>query len=91
MPPAVSIDEAIEIAKKYSTAESGKFVNGVLGRLLKSSDKANWDPKTAPKEFREEVVREVVEEPVEETVDAESDEGKDARRFGQWIVSSGDD
>lgn len=30
IPPAVSIDEAVEIAKQYSTAESGKFVNGVL-------------------------------------------------------------
>src|SRR5688500_3343806 len=34
VPPAVTINEAVELAKKYSTAESGKFVNGVLGRLL---------------------------------------------------------
>jgi len=32
-PPAVAINEAIEIAKKYSTAESGRFVNGVLDRI----------------------------------------------------------
>ncbi len=44
MPPAVSINEAIELAKKYSTAESGKFVNGVLGRLISETPKANWDP-----------------------------------------------
>lgn len=35
LPPIVAVDEAIEIAKKYSTAESGKFVNGVLAGYLK--------------------------------------------------------
>ncbi|MCX7886937.1 MAG: transcription antitermination factor NusB [Verrucomicrobiae bacterium] len=33
IPPVVSINEAIEIAKRYSTAESGAFVNGILDRL----------------------------------------------------------
>ncbi|HCJ65752.1 MAG TPA: transcription antitermination factor NusB [Elusimicrobia bacterium] len=32
-PANVIIDEAIEIAKKYSTAESGKFVNGILDKI----------------------------------------------------------
>lgn len=32
-PVNVIIDEAIEIAKKYSTAESGKFVNGLLDKI----------------------------------------------------------
>jgi N utilization substance protein B len=32
-PPVVSINEAIEIAKKYSTEESGRFVNGVLDQI----------------------------------------------------------
>ena len=35
IPPVVSINEAIEIAKKFSTAESGKFVNGLLDRVRK--------------------------------------------------------
>jgi transcription antitermination protein NusB len=35
IPPVVSINEAIEIAKKFSTAESGKFVNGILDRVKK--------------------------------------------------------
>lgn len=30
IPPKVSINEAIEVAKKYSTSNSGKFVNGIL-------------------------------------------------------------
>ena len=34
IPPKVTIDEAIEIAKKFSTDESGKFVNGVLNAVL---------------------------------------------------------
>lgn len=33
VPTAASINEAVELAKKYSTAESGRFVNGVLGAL----------------------------------------------------------
>ena len=35
-PPAVAINEAIEIAKKYSTSDSGKFVNGVLDSIRKN-------------------------------------------------------
>jgi N utilization substance protein B len=34
IPPKVSIDEAIEIAKTYSTPDSGPFVNGVLDAVL---------------------------------------------------------
>jgi len=33
IPPIVSINEAVDIAKKYGTAESGKFVNGVLDNV----------------------------------------------------------
>lgn len=36
-PVAVTINEAVELAKKFSTAESGGFVNGVLGALAQSS------------------------------------------------------
>jgi N utilization substance protein B len=34
IPPKVTINEAIEIAKTYSTAQSGKFVNGILDAIL---------------------------------------------------------
>ncbi len=34
IPPKVSINEAIEIAKVYSTAGSGKFINGILDAIL---------------------------------------------------------
>ena len=33
IPPVVSINEAVDIAKKFSTADSGRFVNGVLDKL----------------------------------------------------------
>lgn len=35
IPPAVSINEALEIAKKYSTAESASFINGILDRIAR--------------------------------------------------------
>lgn len=34
-PPAVVMNEAIEIAKEFGTEESGKFVNGVLNAMVK--------------------------------------------------------
>ncbi|MCF6460096.1 transcription antitermination factor NusB [Clostridium sp. Cult3] len=39
IPIEVSINEAIEISKKYSTVESSKFINGVLGGFVKSRDR----------------------------------------------------
>lgn len=36
IPAKVSINEAIELAKKYSTAQSGSFVNGVLDTIRKA-------------------------------------------------------
>jgi N utilization substance protein B len=34
IPPKVTMDEAIEIAKKYSTEKSGHFINGILDSVL---------------------------------------------------------
>jgi len=33
IPPVVSINEAVDIAKKFSTHDSGKFVNGILDKI----------------------------------------------------------
>ena len=33
VPPKVSINEAIDLAKKYSGVEAGKFVNGILDKI----------------------------------------------------------
>lgn len=35
-PPKVIMNEAIELAKKYGTNDSGKFVNGVLDRMVRT-------------------------------------------------------
>jgi transcription antitermination protein NusB len=61
IPPKVTINESIEIVKKYSTPKSGTFVNGILDSILaelKSTDKLqktgrglieNTTKKTDPK------------------------------------------
>jgi N utilization substance protein B len=33
IPPVVSINEAVDVAKKFSTQDSGKFVNGILDKV----------------------------------------------------------
>jgi len=35
IPSTVVINDAVEIAKKYSTEDSGRFVNGILGSFLR--------------------------------------------------------
>lgn len=39
IPPKVSINEAVELAKKYSGAEAGKFVNAILDKIKSERDK----------------------------------------------------
>lgn len=39
VPPKVSINEAIDIAKKYGDTDSGKFVNGILDKINKTEAK----------------------------------------------------
>ena len=41
IPPKVTINEAIDLAKKYSTKDSGRFVNGILDSLYKKFKKEN--------------------------------------------------
>jgi N utilization substance protein B len=40
IPPKVSINESIEIAKEYSTAGSAKFINGILDAILSNEKKS---------------------------------------------------
>ena len=37
VPTAVAIDEAVELAKEFSTDDSGAFVHGVLARVARSA------------------------------------------------------
>tara|TARA_B100000586_G_C19920381_1_gene346961 strand:- start:157 stop:666 length:510 start_codon:yes stop_codon:yes gene_type:complete len=39
IPPVVSINEAVDIAKKFSTDDSGKFVNGILDKIISQLDR----------------------------------------------------
>ncbi len=36
IPPKATVNEAIEIAKKFSTADSAAFVNGILDQVLQA-------------------------------------------------------
>jgi len=40
IPPKVSINEAIELGKKYSTQQSGAFINGILDRIRRQIEDA---------------------------------------------------
>lgn len=36
IPPGVTVNEAVDLAKKFGDDESGKFVNGILGNLVRT-------------------------------------------------------
>ncbi|HEX6977387.1 MAG TPA: transcription antitermination factor NusB [Patescibacteria group bacterium] len=38
VPPKVVIDEAVELAKEYGSDASSSFINGVLGKIVSSSN-----------------------------------------------------
>jgi N utilization substance protein B len=46
IPPKVTLNEYIDLAKAYSTAQSGQFVNGVLDSIHKELIKNNMMHKT---------------------------------------------
>ncbi|MGK0186108.1 MAG: N utilization substance protein B [Verrucomicrobiales bacterium] len=50
VPPIVAINEAIEIAKRFGSEESGRFVNGVLDRLKRDLNRPlrQAAPKSGP-------------------------------------------
>jgi transcription antitermination protein NusB len=51
VPAKVAINEALELAKRYSTAQSSRFVNGILDRLLTTDaarKAAESEPTTEP-------------------------------------------
>jgi N utilization substance protein B len=47
LPTRIAINEALELAKRYSTAQSSRFVNGILDRL-QGSDLAEALSQTSP-------------------------------------------
>lgn len=49
IPPKVAINEAIELGKRYSTQNSGGFINGILDKVKDAPEAA---PRTAPETER---------------------------------------
>lgn len=43
IPPKVSINEAIELGKRFSTKNSGAFINGILDRIKTAAAEADGD------------------------------------------------
>ncbi|MCE9615603.1 MAG: transcription antitermination factor NusB [Lentisphaerae bacterium] len=48
VPPVVSINEAIDLAKYFSSSESGRFVNGILDRVRKDVKRPPRRPASKP-------------------------------------------
>lgn len=42
IPAKVTINEAIEITKKYADQDSSSFINGILDRLVREENRALW-------------------------------------------------
>jgi N utilization substance protein B len=38
VPDSASINEAVDMAKKFGGDDSGKFINGILGKIVRSKD-----------------------------------------------------
>ena len=47
VPTAVVLNEAVRIAKAFSTAQSGRFVNGVLGSLARTERPSQPSPRAS--------------------------------------------
>jgi len=48
IPPKVSIDEAVELGKKYGTEDSGAFINGILDNIYNKLAKLRLKPWPRP-------------------------------------------
>ena len=38
IPDSASVNEAVDLAKKFGSEDSGKFINGILGKVVRSKD-----------------------------------------------------
>jgi len=88
VPTPVVIDEAVTIVKRFSTAESGRFVNGVLAAIAAGVER----PATTEQPSAEEPEPET-EEPAEEAIEieeieaeADSPEVQAAQRAHGWRI-----
>lgn len=87
VPPKVTINEAVNLAKTYGNTESGRFVNGLLGKLLLRTSKAEWDP--SQEEIEPPLDEPAYPEPApEETIEEGSDAHKEMLAAGRWLIKN---
>ncbi|MAG63297.1 transcription antitermination factor NusB [Candidatus Woesearchaeota archaeon] len=48
IPPNVAINEAIELGKRFSTAQSGSFINGILDKIKNQAAQPEESPDPEP-------------------------------------------
>ena len=53
VPVAVAISEAVELTKIFGTEESSRFVNGVLGRIVRSGENKNIEADNTEENIEE--------------------------------------
>jgi N utilization substance protein B len=51
IPPKVSINEAVDIGKKYGSEESGAFINGIIDSIRDAIEKQEVTPKIKKENF----------------------------------------
>ena len=78
IPPKVAVNEAIELGKRYSTANSGAFINGILDKIMNRKPAAK--PEAAAQ--RDEQAARVAPQPEGEAELPETDERPEAARRG---------
>ena len=47
VPPAAAISEAVEAAAELSTEDSGRFVNGILGKIVREREEPGPEPSSS--------------------------------------------
>lgn len=88
VPPKVTINEAVQLAKTFNSEEGARFVNGVLAQLLPKSPKADWDPSQEVKLPEPEVETETLPEveEAEDPIEEGSSEHKNLMRQVPWQI-----
>jgi N utilization substance protein B len=89
IPPKATINEAVTIAKKYGSAESSNFVNGILANLYELSPKVDWDPSKLSKEeeFENPTPLEESEESELEMIQEDSTEFEQLKKSAPWTIA----
>ncbi|MCL2234102.1 MAG: transcription antitermination factor NusB [Firmicutes bacterium] len=65
---AISANEAVEIAKKFSNEDSGKFINGILASVIKDKDNLIEEFNKKDEVIEEEVFLEEIEKEATEEI-----------------------